>query len=148
MVTTVSFTEAIANISDELYAQAMARMADKRCQLLGVPGLHANVRTNMAFEVKLGPGGLANLAVKRYCSGFTLDCNAWIECPIPGTLVSGYVQSSDGGGTEFANVTPGQRLRFELKTNLWARTQLSLHLRTTPALPEGTVLKVCMDIRY
>ncbi|WP_224242563.1 hypothetical protein [Hyalangium gracile] len=148
MVTTMSFTEAIAGVSDELYAQAMARMADKRCQLLGVPGLHANARTSMAFEVKLGPGGVANLSVKRYCSGFTLDCNAWIESPIPGTLLSGHIQSSDGGGTAFVDVHAGQRIRFELKTNLWARTELSLHLRSTPALPAGTVLKVCMDIRY
>jgi hypothetical protein len=144
----MSFTEAMAGISDELYAQAMARMADKRFQLLGVPGLHANSRTNMAFEVKLGPGGAANASVKRYCSGFTLDCTAWIESPLAGTLLSGKLQSSDGGGLEFTDIHPGQRLKFELKTNLWARTELSLQLRTTPALPEGTVLKVCMDIRY
>jgi hypothetical protein len=148
METTLSFTEAMAGISDELYAQAMARMSDKRCQLLGVPGLHANARTSMAFEVKLGPGGLANLSVKRYCSGFTLDCNAWIEAPVPGTLISGHIHSSDGGGTEFTELQAGERVRFSLKTNLWARTTLSLHLRTMPALPEGTVLKVCMDINY
>jgi hypothetical protein len=148
METTLSFTEAMAGISDELYAQAMARMSDKRSQLLGVPGLHANARTSMAFEVKLGPGGLANVSVKRYCSGFTLDCNAWFEAPVPGTRIAGHIHSSDGGGTEFKDVEPGKRVRFELKTNLWARTTLTLHLRTTPALPEGTVLKVCMDILY
>lgn len=145
---TLSFTDAMATISDELYAQAMARMADKRSQLLGVPGLHANVRTSMAFEVKLGKGGLANVSVKRYCSGFTLDCTAWIEAPVPGTILAGHIHCSDGGGTEFKDLHPGQRFRFELKTNLWARSTLALHLRTTPALPEGTVLKVCMDIRY
>jgi len=148
METTLSFTEAMASISDELYAQAMARMSDKRSHLLGVPGLHANARTAMAFEVKLGLGGLANVSVKRYCSGFTLDCNAWIEAPVPGTVLAGHLHSSDGGGLEFTELQPGQRLRFALKTNLWARTTLSLHLRTTPALPEGTVLKVCMDILY
>jgi hypothetical protein len=147
-MTTLSFTDAMAGISDELYAQAMVRMSDKRCQMLGVPGLHANARTSMAFELKLGPGGQANVSVKRYCSGFTWDCSAWIESPIPGTILAGYIHSGDGGGTEFTEATPGQRLRFELKTNLWARTEFSVHLRTTPALPEGTVLKVCMDIRY
>jgi hypothetical protein len=145
---TLTFTDALASVSDELYAQAMARMADKRCQLLGVPGLHANARTSMAFEVTLGQGGMANASVKRYCSGFTLDCSAWIESPVPGAVVAGHIQSSDGGGAEFVELQSGQRFRFELKTNLWARTTLSLHLRTTPALPAGTVLKVCMDIRY
>ena len=144
----MSFMDAMAGISDELYAQAMERMADKRNQLLGIPGLHANVKTRMAFEVTLGKGGQANLSVKRYCSGFTLGCTAWVESPLRGALLAGHIYSSDGGGTEFVETLPGEHLRFELKTNLWARTTFTFHVRTTPALPEGTVLKVCMDIQY
>jgi hypothetical protein len=145
---TMSFGEALSGISDVLYAQAMERMADKRTVMLGVPSVHANARAHMAFDVTLEKGGMANISVSRYCAGFDLACTATIQTPEPRTLLSGHIHSSDGGGLEFGEVRPDQPLRFELKTNLWRRTTFTLHLRTTPALPEGTVLKVSMDLHY
>lgn len=147
-MSTMSFRDAMAGFSDVLYARAMEHMADKRNKMLGVPGMRANARAKMSFEVKLGKGGLANLSVSRYCTGFTLHCNASIGSLDPSTVVAGYIHSSDGGGTEFSNLYPGQRVQFDLKTGFWSNTTFTLHLRTTPVLPEGTVLKVHMEIDY
>jgi hypothetical protein len=147
-MSTMSFRDAMAGFSDVLYARAMENMADRRNQLLGAPGTRANARASMSFDVKLGKGGLANLSVSRYGTGFTLHCNAWIESPDRSTVLAGHIHSSDGGGTEFSRLSPGQRVEFELKTSFWRSTTFTVHLRTTPVLPEGTLLKVHMEIDY
>ncbi len=137
----------MAGFSDVLYARAMEHMAERR-NLLGASRMRANAHAKMSFEVKLEKGGLASLTVSRYCTGFTLHCTAWIGLRDPSTVVAGHIHSSDGGGTEFNTLYPGQRIQFELKTGFWRSTAFTLHLRTTPALPEGTVLKVHMEIDY
>ena len=148
-MSTMSFRDAMAGFSDVLYARAMEHMEDKRNKkILGGPGMRANARAKMSFEVKLGKGGLANVSVSRYCTGFTLHCSAWIGSLGPATVVAGHIHSSDGGGKSFSNLHPGQRIEFDLKTGFWGSTTFTLHLRTTPALPEGTVLKVHMEIDY
>jgi len=147
-MSTMSFRDAMAGFSDVLYARAMEHMADKRNTKMGVSGMRANARAKMSFEVKLGKGGLANISVSRYCTGFTLRCNAWIESPTPFVAVAGHIHSSDGGGRAFGSLYPGQRVQFELKTSFWRSTDFTVHVRTTPALPEGTVLKVHMEIDY
>ncbi|MBN1207385.1 MAG: hypothetical protein JXB05_21075 [Myxococcaceae bacterium] len=145
---TTTFRDAMAGFSDVLYARAMEHMADRRGQLLGVSGKRANARANMSFDVTLGKGGMANVSVSRYCAGFMLNCAAWIESPTQPTRVSGFIHSSDGGGVELGKLAVGERVKFELKTSFWRPTALSVHLRTTPPLPEGTVLKVRMEIDY
>ena len=145
---TMSFRDAMSGFSDVLYARAMEHMADKRQVLLGAPGARANAHEHMSFDVTLGKGGLANLFVSRYCAGFTLRCSAWVEPMSVPTVLAGYLHSSDGGGIEFKSLAEDQRLKFELKTSFWRPTVLTMHLRTTPALREGTVLKVHMDIDY
>ncbi|HYH97027.1 hypothetical protein [Hyalangium sp.] len=147
-MSTTSFNDAMAGFSDVLYARAMEHMADKRKQLLATPGMRANARQDMSFDVKLEKGGMANISVSRYCAGFTLRCSAWLELSDRVTRVSGYLHSSDGGGIEFEHLRADQRLQFELKTSMWRSTALTVHLRTLPALPEGTVLKVHMEIDY
>jgi hypothetical protein len=138
----------MAGFSDVLYARAMEHMADRRNQLLDVAGRRANATASVSFDVTLGAGGMAEVSVKRYCAGFTLHCTAWVEAPTRATVLSGHIHSSDGGGTEFGKLAAEQRLRFELKTSFWRPTALSVKLRTSPPLPEGTVLKVRMDISY
>lgn len=146
---TMSFRDAMAGFSDVLYARAMEKMADKRRLLLDLPGsTRANAHSSMTFDVTLDKGGTANLSVGRYFAGYALRTTVWIEAPNAAPVMSGYIHSSDGGGTEFANVRTGRRLQFELNTSFWRATTLSLFLRTTPALPEGTALKVHMDIDY
>lgn len=145
---TVSFGEAMSGFSDVLYARAMQYVGDRHKLLLGAPGLRANDHSKMTFDVTLGAGGLAELAVSRYCAGFALDCTAWIESPIPGVKVSGSIRSNEGGGTEFTGLQREQRLQFELQTNFWRSTTFTVRLSTTPVLPEGTVLRVCMEIDY
>ncbi len=145
---TTSFRDAMAGFSDVLYTRAMEHMADRRNQLLGAPALRANARANMSFDMKLGKGGLANVSVSRYCAGFTLRCRAWIEAPGATTMLAGYIHSSDGGGIEFTNLSPEKPFHFELKSTFWHSTTFTIHLRTTPALPEGTDLKVHMEIDY
>ena len=147
-MSTMSFRDAMAGFSDVLYARAMEHMSDRRNQLLGTPGIRANARASMSFDMKLEKGGLANVSVNRYCAGFTLRCRAWIDLPDSLGRVSGYLHSSDGGGVEFENLHPDQFLQFELKTSMWRSTALSIHLRTMPALPEGTVIQVHMEIDY
>jgi hypothetical protein len=144
---TMNFGDAMAGFSDVLYARAMEHMSDKR-RLMDAGGMRANARATMSFDVKLERGGLANVTVKRYCAGFTLRCAAWIELPDQLTWMSGYLHSSDGGGVEFDRLRPDERIQFELKTSMWRGTELSIHLRTTPALAEGTVVKVRMEIDY
>lgn len=147
-MSTMSFRDAMAGFSDVLYARAMEHMADKSSKMVGVPVRQANARAKMTFEVKLGKGGLANLSVSRYCTGFTLRCTAWIGSLDPSTVVAGHIHSSDGGGKSFSNLYAGQHIQFDLKTGFWSSTAFTVHLRTTPALPEGTVLKVHMEIDY
>ena len=147
-MSTLSFTDAMAGFSDVLYARAMEQMADKRNHLLASQGMRANARANMSFDVKLEKGGQAKLSVRRYCAGFTLRGTARIELPNELTWMAGYLHSSDGGGVEFDHLRSGQGLQFELHTNMWRSTDLTLHLRTLPALPEGTVVKVRMEIDY
>jgi hypothetical protein len=147
-MSTMSFRDAMAGFSDVLYARAVEHMAEKHNQKLGVPGMRANARAKMSFEVKLEKGGQANLSVSRYCAGFTLHCNAWIDSPTPATVLAGHIHSSDGGGIEFERLFSGQRVQFELMTSFWRTTALAVHLRTTPALPDGTVLTVHMEIDY
>jgi hypothetical protein len=147
-MSTMTFRDAMAGFSDVLYARAMEHMADKSSTLLGAQVRKANARAKMSFEVKLGQGGLANLSVSRYCAGFTLHCSAWIGSVGPSTVVAGHIHSSDGGGKSFSDLRVGQRIQFDLKTGFWSSTMFTLHLRTTPALPEGTVLKVHMEIDY
>jgi hypothetical protein len=144
----MSFRDAMAGFSDVLYARAMEHMAEKRNQKQGVTRMRANARAKMSFEVKLEKGGQATLSVNRYCAGFTLLCNAWIDSPAPVTVLAGHIHSSEGGGIEFEHLRAGQRLQFELMTSFWRTTSLAVHLRTTPILPEGTVLKVNMEIDY
>lgn len=147
-MSTTTFGDAMAGFSDVLYARAMEHMADKHKHLLDAGSMRANARAAMSFEVKLEKGGLANISVKRYCAGFTLRCTTWVELPDKLTWMSGYLHSSDGGGTDFDRLRSEQRVRFELKTSMWRSTELTLHLRTNPALPEGTVVKVHMEIDY
>jgi hypothetical protein len=144
----MSFRDAMAGFSDVLYAQAMEHMAEKRYQKQGVTRMRANARAKMSFEVKLEKGGQAKLSVNRYCAGFILHCSAWIDSPTQATVLAGHIHSSDGGGIEFEHLRSGQRLQFELMTSFWRTTALAVHLRTTPILPEGTVLKVHMEIDY
>jgi hypothetical protein len=144
----MTFRDAMAGFSDVLYARAMERMSDKRNQLLATEGMRANAHAKMSFDVKLEKGGLASLSVSRYCAGFTLRGSAWIELPSSLTWMSGYLHSSDGGGVEFNRLRPEQRLQFELKTSMWRSTALAIHLRTLPALPEGTIVKMHMEIDY
>ncbi|WP_224240710.1 hypothetical protein [Hyalangium gracile] len=145
---TMTFREAMAGFSDILYARAMENMADRRNHLLSAPGARANAHSTMMFDVVLEKGGMASVSVSRYCAGFTLRCSAWVTSQNATPVVSGHIFSSDGGGTEFANVPMEQRVQFELKTGFWRSTTFTIHLRTTPALPEGSVLKVFMDIDY
>jgi hypothetical protein len=147
-MSTMSFRDAMAGFSDVLYARAMEHMADRRNQLLGAPAIRANARANMSFDMKLGKGGLANVSVSRYCSGFILRCRAWVDAPGTSTVLAGYIHASDGGGVEFTKLHPDQRLQFELHSSFWRSTKFMVHLRTTPALPEGTVLKMHMEIDY
>jgi hypothetical protein len=147
-MSTMSFRDAMSGFSDVLYARAMEYMADRKNHLLATPGMRAGARANMSFDLTLGKGGLANVSVSRYCAGFTLRCHAWIDVPGVMTRVSGHLHSSDGGGVEFDNLRDQQRLQFELKTSMWRSTTLAIHLRTTPPLPEGTVLKMHMEIDY
>jgi len=147
-MSTMSFRDAMAGFADVLYARAMEHMADKRNHLLATQGMRANARASMCFDVKLEKSGLANISVSRYCAGFTLRCSAWIELPDRVTWMSGYLHSSDGGGVDFDRLHSGQRVQFELKTSMWRSTALAIHLRTTPALPEGTVVKMHMEIDY
>lgn len=146
---TMSFKDAMAGFSDVLYARAMEHMAEnRRNSLLSTPGIRANARASMTFDMTLGKGGLANVSVNRYFAGFMLHCTAWIESPEPGVMLAGYIHSSEGGGLELGKIAAEQRVQFELKTSFWHSTSLSVHLRTTPTLPEGTVLKVRMEIDY
>ncbi len=147
-MTTMSFRDAMEGFSDMLYARAMEHVSDGRNHLLSAPGFRANAHSQMTFEVTLGEGGVADVAVSRYCTGFTLRCTAWIEAPDPTTRVAGSIHSSDGGGLEFGDVQMDQRLHFELQTSFWGSTTFTIHLSTTPALPAGTVLRVCMEIDY
>lgn len=147
-MSTMTFRDAMAGFSDVLYARAMEHMADKRKHLLDAGSMRANARATMSFQVKLERGGLANVSVKRYCAGFTLRCTAWVELPNTLTWVSGHIHSSDGGGTEFDRLRSAQRVQFELKTSMWRSTDLAIHLRTHPALPEGTEVTVHMEIDY
>jgi hypothetical protein len=145
---TMSFRDAMEGFSEVLYARAMEHVADKRNRKMGVPGMRANARAKISFEVKLGKGGVATLSVGRYCAGFTLHCNAWVDAPTQATVLWGHIHSSEGGGIGFGSLAPGQRVQFELATSFWRSTTLEVHLCTTPALPEGTVLKVHMEIDY
>ncbi|WP_224373116.1 hypothetical protein [Hyalangium versicolor] len=145
---TMTFGEAMAGFSDVLYTRAKENMADQRQHLLHAPGEQAHARATVTFDVTLGKGGLVSLDVNRYCAGFTLRCSAAFVSQNATPVVSGYIHSSDGGGAEFSHVRMDQRVQFELKTSFWRSTVFGLHLRTTPALPEGTVLQVCMDIGY
>jgi hypothetical protein len=145
---TTSFGEAMAGFADSLYARAKERMADRRTQLLSGPRARANARARVAFEVKLGPQGAADVSVNKYCAGYALHCTAWLESSHPATVVSGFLRSSDGGGSDFTRLRPEQRLQFRMETGFWRSTTFTVHLQTVPALPEGTVLEVCMDIDY
>lgn len=136
----------MTTLSDVLYARAMEDMSAKSTRTPSLARLHA--RAHMAFEVKLEQGGMAKVSVSKYCAGYTLHCTARIESPVPGAVFSGFVHSSDGGGTELENVGADQRLAFQLSSAFWRSTTFTVHLRTTPALPAGTVLKVCMDVDY
>lgn len=147
-MSTMTFSDAMAGFSDVLYARAMEHMSDKHRHILDAGSMRANARATMGFDVKLEQGGMTNVMVKRYCAGFTLRCTAWIELPDKQTLLAGFLHSSDGGGVEFDRLRSEQRIQFELKTSMWRGTELSIHLRTTPALPEGTVVKVRMEIEY
>jgi hypothetical protein len=148
-MTTTNFTEAMSHLSEQLYAQAMEHRGEARkIHTPGKAGARANVQTDLAFEVKLEEGGVANIEVNKYCAGYTLNCEAVIESPYPGTMLAGHVHSSDGGGSVFGNFRAGKSLRFELGTNFWRSTTFTLHLRTVPELPAGTPLKVRMNINY
>jgi hypothetical protein len=138
----------MGGFADSLYMRAKERMADRRSQLLSGPRARANARARVAFEVKLGPKGAATVSVNKYCAGYGLSCTTWFESPVPGTVVSGSIRSSDGGGSDFTNVRDGQRIQFRMETGFWRSTEFAVNLQTVPALPEGTVIKVCMDIDY
>jgi hypothetical protein len=139
----------MAHLSETLYTRAMEHRGEARnIHTPGKPGARANARTQLSFEVKIVEDGGATLEVNKYCAGYTLSCEAEIESPWAGTVLSGHVHSSEGGGSVFGNFQPGKRLRFELATSFWGSTTFTLHLRSSPALPVGTVLKVRMDIAY
>jgi hypothetical protein len=91
---------------------------------------------------------VAHVEVNKYCAGYALSCEASIESPYEGTVLAGHVHSSEGGGAVFGRFSAGKSLKFELATSFWSSTTFALHLRTTPPLPAGTVLKVRMDIDY
>ena len=144
-----SFTDAMAHLAELLNARAMEHRGEARTlHTPGQPGTRANARTQLSFEVKIEEGGGANLEVNKYCAGYTLSCELDIESPYEGTVLSGHVESSEGGGRVFGNFRPGTRMRFELGTSFWSSTTFTLHLRSSPALPAGTVLQVHMDIAY
>jgi hypothetical protein len=148
-MSTTSFTDAMDHLSETLYARALEHRGEARnIHAPGQPGVRENARTQLRFEVKIEEGGGANLEVNKYCAGYLLSCEAEIESPHPGTVLSGHVESSEGGGLVFGNFHPGKRLRFDLATNFWGGTKFTLHLRSAPALPAGTVLTVRMDIAY
>jgi len=146
---TTSFTDAMGHLSETLYARAMEHRGEARnIHTPGKPGVRANARTQLSFEVRIEEGGGANLEVNKYCAGYTLSCELDIESPYAGTVLSGHVESSEGGGLVFGNFRPGKRLKFDLGTSFWGSTAFTLHLRSSPALPAGTVLNVRMDIAY
>jgi hypothetical protein len=144
-----TFTDAMASLSEMLNARAMKHRGEARdIHTPGKPGVRENAQTQLCFEVKIEEGGGANLEVNKYCAGYMLSCEAQIESPYADTVLSGHVESSEGGGLVFGNFHPGKRLRFDLGTSFWGNTTFTLHLRSSPALPAGTVLKVRMDIAY
>lgn len=142
-----TFRDAMGDLSELLYARAMKhRGSNKRIHTPGKPGARADAQTQLAFEVKLERGGVAEVTVNKYCAGYVLNCSAWLETSHPTVRFAGHVSSSDGGGKVFGNLSPWQRLQFELRTSFWSATTFTLRLQSTPPLPEGTVLKVRMDI--
>lgn len=146
---TTSFTEAMSHLSDTLNTRAMEHRGEARnIHAPGMPGTRANARTQLTFEVKVDEGGDARVEVDKYCAGYTLSCEARIDSPHPDVVLSGHAYSSEGGGAVFGNFRAGKRLRFELATSFWGSTTVTLHLRSAPALPAGTVLTVHMDIDY
>ena len=149
MTTTTTFRDAMSHLSEQLYAQAMEHRGEARSiHTPGKAGARANAHAHLAFEVKLEEGGVANMAVDKYCAGYTLSCTATIDSSYAGAALAGHVHSNHGGGAVFGNFHLGKSLRFELGTSFWNSTTFTLHLRTSPPLPAGTVLNVSMDIDY
>lgn len=148
-MSTMSFMDAMAYLSEMLHTRAMEHRGEARnIHTPGTPGVRANAQAQLSFEVKIVEDGGATLEVNKYCAGYTLSCEAEIESPYEGTVLSGHVHSSEGGGAVFGNFCPGKKLRFELATSFWGSTAFTLHLRSSPQLPVGTVLKVRMSIAY
>jgi hypothetical protein len=148
-MSTSSFRDAMTQLSELLYARAMEHRGEaRRIHTPGKAGARANAQAHLSFEVKLEEGGVANVEVNKYCAGYTLSCAATIDSPYAGTVLAGHVHSSEGGGAVFGNFRAGKCLKFDLGTSFWSSTTFTLHLRTAPALPAGTVLKVRMDIDY
>jgi hypothetical protein len=148
-MSTTSFTDAMAYLSETLYTRAMEHRGEARSIYTpGMPGARANAQVQLSFEVRIEEGGGATLEVNKYCAGYTLSCEMEIDAPHADTVLSGHVHSSEGGGRVFGNFRPGKRLRFELGTSFWGSTAFTLHLRSAPALPAGTVLAVRMNIAY
>jgi len=146
---TTSFTEAMSHLSETLNARAMGHRGEVRnIHTPGMPGGRANARAQLSFEVTVEEGGGASVEVDKYCAGYTLNCEAQVEPLQVDTVLSGSVYSSEGGGAVFGNFRAGKRLRFALATSFWGSTAFTLHLRSAPALPAGTVLTVRMDIDY
>ena len=144
-----TFTEAMSHLSETLNTRAMEHRGEARnIHTPGVPGARASARTQLTFELKVDEGGGATVEVDKYCAGYMLSCEAQVDSAYADTVLSGSVFSSEGGGSVFGNFRAGKRLRFELATSFWGSTKFTLHLRSAPALPAGTVLTVRMDIDY
>jgi hypothetical protein len=148
METTLSFSDAMTRLSETLYSSAKVHVNTRRSGQLTAPRLNADAWEYVNFDLKVDAKGEVNTQVSKYCAGYVLRCTAWIESDDPGTRISGSILSSDGGGLRFEGVGSGQPIRFELPTSMWHTTKFSVSLKTTPALPEGTALKVRIRISY
>jgi hypothetical protein len=148
METTLSFSDAMARLSETLYASAKVHVNTRRTGRLSAPKLKADAWEYMNFNLKVDAQGQVNTHVEKYCAGYTLKCTAWIESDDPAMRVSGSIRSSDGGGIELGEVRSGQPIQFELPTSMWHSTRFSVNLQTSPGLPAGAALKVRMRISY
>jgi hypothetical protein len=148
METTLSFSDAMARLSETLYSAAKVHVNTRRTGRLTAPKLNADAWEYLNFDLKVDAQGKVNTQVEKYCAGYTLRCTAWIETGDPQVLITGSLLSSDGGGIQFGEVRSGQPIEFELHTSLWHSTRFSVNLKTSPGLPAGAILKVLMRIRY
>jgi hypothetical protein len=148
METTLSFNDAMARLSETLYSSAKVHVNTRRSGRLAAPKLNADAWEHLTFDLKVNAQGEVNAEVSKYCAGYVLRCTAWIESSETATRFSGSILSSDGGGTEFNNVSSEQAIRFELPTSMWHTTKFSVKLKTLVGLRPGSTVQVRMRIGY